>query len=101
VEEGKAEASPLFFLRFLYIPGSHPHQQVPLLSQQMKKSQPESTGAGKQKRGQSEPGQTLLADAAGGAEMAMRAAQSANKAKSLYLSFFCMMFSFIVINVSR
>jgi hypothetical protein len=33
--------------------------------------------------------------------MAMRAAQSANKAKSLYLSFFCMMFSFIVINVSR
>ena len=52
-------------------------------------------GAGKQKRGQSEPGQTLLADAAGGTEMAMKAAQSADRAKSLYLSFFCIMFSFL------
>jgi hypothetical protein len=32
--------------------------------------------------------------------MAIKAAQSANRVKSLNLSFFCMMFSFIVISVS-
>jgi hypothetical protein len=59
----------------------------------MKKSQPESMGAGRQK------GPPVMADAGGG-EMAIKAAQSANKEKSLYLSFFGMMFSFIVMSVS-
>lgn len=54
----------------------------------MKKSQPESMGAGKQK------GPPVLADAEGGDETVISAAQSANRAKSLYPSFFCMMFSF-------
>jgi hypothetical protein len=51
-------------------------------------------GAGKQN------GPPVVANAAGGREMAIKAAQSANRAKSLYLSFFCMMFSFIVMSVS-
>jgi len=60
----------------------------------MKKSQPESIGAGKQN------GPPVVANAAGGREMVIKAAQSVNRAKSLYLSFFCMMFSFIVMSVS-